>query len=408
MTPEEKEKNPSSSGTFERRDYFQDAPVAYQSMNEDGKLIDVNRMWLELFGYSGEEVIGKPFESFLASPEDKEKLAVNFKEFKVRGYAKKNNIQGHKKERGCFFIEVSGKAIYDESGKYLKSHCVIMDRTYEKMVQKKIDDIARFPEANPNPVMRVSIKGKLLYGNRASMIFVKNDRYFDKDFNVCEEWLEKINGAMAEDKGSEFIEDVEGNKFSLTVAPVKEKNYCNFYITNISNVYSLIEELKISAQKWQSTFDSITDMIFIQDKEFNITNANKAFLDFTGKKMEDIKGKKCYQVMHKKEVPWHDCPFKITLENAQVNTRLVDDPVIGHPLMVTTSPIIDKKGAVLGSVHVAKDFSKEYMIEKEKKEHLRELEIFYEASIGREEKIMELKERINMLERLHKKEEDNV
>ena len=40
---------------------YEDAPLPYQSLGEDARLLDVNKSWLDALGYSRKEVIGHPF-----------------------------------------------------------------------------------------------------------------------------------------------------------------------------------------------------------------------------------------------------------------------------------------------------------------------------------------------------------
>ncbi len=46
---------------------FDKAPLGYQSLDADGCFIEVNQQWLDTFGYSREEVIGKWFGDFLCT-----------------------------------------------------------------------------------------------------------------------------------------------------------------------------------------------------------------------------------------------------------------------------------------------------------------------------------------------------
>ena len=45
--------------------YFDNAPIGYQSLDENGNLIEVNRTWLKMLGYKREEVIDRWFGDFL-------------------------------------------------------------------------------------------------------------------------------------------------------------------------------------------------------------------------------------------------------------------------------------------------------------------------------------------------------
>ena len=45
--------------------FYEYAPLPYQSLDEDVKIIDINQAWLDFLGYEKEEVIGMCFGEFL-------------------------------------------------------------------------------------------------------------------------------------------------------------------------------------------------------------------------------------------------------------------------------------------------------------------------------------------------------
>lgn len=44
---------------------FENAPMAYQSLDREGRIIDVNAVWSQLFGFEAQEVIGQPISAFM-------------------------------------------------------------------------------------------------------------------------------------------------------------------------------------------------------------------------------------------------------------------------------------------------------------------------------------------------------
>ncbi len=131
----------------------------------------------------------------------------------------------------------------------------------------------------------------------------------------------------------------------------------------------ILEDLKRASDEWQGTFDSISDLVFIQDKDFIILKANQAFLDALKLRPEEVIGRKCYEVVHHLASPWPNCPFKKTRIDQKVHVEEVDDPGLGVTLLITTSPIFRDSGKFFGSVHIAKDISliKKYQHELENK-----------------------------------------
>jgi len=136
---------------------------------------------------------------------------------------------------------------------------------------------------------------------------------------------------------------------------VKGQSLDNILVRTILCALARKNEIK----EWWRTFDAISDLVFIQDKDSTITKANKAFLDSVGLKREDVIGKKCYEVFHNRDAPWPSCPFEKSRLYKKPHSEEVDDPHIGFPLLISTSPILDDDGEFVGSVHVSKDISKQ-------------------------------------------------
>lgn len=117
------------------------------------------------------------------------------------------------------------------------------------------------------------------------------------------------------------------------------------------------EDFGVSEESWRKTFDAITDLVSVLDKDFRIIMVNRALAEFLQKKPEELIGKHCYEVMHGRSSHWDGCPHEQMMQKKMAITLEVNDPFIGVPLLVTASPIFDEKGELIGSVHVAKDIS---------------------------------------------------
>jgi len=182
-------------------------------------------------------------------------------------------------------------------------------------------------------------------------------------------------------------------------------------------MWELIEEQRKAKDEWYRTFNGISDLVFMQDKDFTITKVNDAFAKALKSKPEDILGKKCYKLLHKKDEPWDTCPFEKTRKDGKSHVEEVDDPNIGIPLLVTTSPIYDAKGEFIASVHIAKDITKQKKAEKaldtyrenlekevgertkELQKKLDELERFRKGTVDREFRMKDLQDKVKELEK---------
>ncbi|MFH1304939.1 MAG: PAS domain-containing protein [Candidatus Omnitrophota bacterium] len=159
-----------------------------------------------------------------------------------------------------------------------------------------------------------------------------------------------------------------------------------------------MDKKEYSSEGWREIFDSIADLIFIQDENYVIVDTNKAFTETLGGDRKKIIGKRCYELLHKRNSPWPGCPFTEAKKDGFSHSEEVDDKNIGTPLLVTVSPMKDKDGKITGMVHIAKDISRIKETERRLTGKMRELERFNKAAVGREIRMIELKKKIKELE----------
>ncbi|MDD5085664.1 MAG: PAS domain S-box protein, partial [Candidatus Omnitrophica bacterium] len=136
----------------------------------------------------------------------------------------------------------------------------------------------------------------------------------------------------------------------------------------------LIEEIKLLQKRiaelealpeWETTFNSLGDLVCLQDTEYNYIRVNKAFAKIFGKEPDEFIGKKCYEVVHGLTHPWPDCPHKKALDLKKTVTSEFFEPRLGLYLMVTTSPVFKKDGQLAGTVHIVRDITERKRSEEE-------------------------------------------
>ena len=102
------------------------------------------------------------------------------------------------------------------------------DITERRRLEIRLEDLAKFPRENPNPVLRVSKDGIILYANESSQNIIKDER-FSSNGVLNRESRELIAGCIASEKRIE-VEYKFGEQFyRLIIAPFKERDYVNIY-----------------------------------------------------------------------------------------------------------------------------------------------------------------------------------
>ncbi len=115
---------------------FTQAPLGYQSLDFDGKFIEVNPQWLKTLGYQREEVIGKWFGDFLC-PEYVEGFRKRFPLFKSQGFIH-SEFEMLSKDGQRLMIAFEGKIGYDSNGEFKQTHCILQDITKRKKMEYQL------------------------------------------------------------------------------------------------------------------------------------------------------------------------------------------------------------------------------------------------------------------------------
>ena len=115
------------------------------------------------------------------------------------------------------------------------------------------------------------------------------------------------------------------------------------------------EELHISAEKWQSTFDSITDIVSVISIDHTFLEINKAGCEALGLERKDIVGKKCFELVHNLHNPVAGCPCSLTMQTKQMAVNVIFEN--GRYYYLTAWPILDGNGELLAFSHSVKDIT---------------------------------------------------
>ncbi len=107
---------------------YENAPLGYQSLDENGHVIEVNAAWLETLGYTREEIIGRWFGDFL-TPSYVEHFRTNFPKFKAAGEIHWVEFDMVRKDGSIVTVAFDGQIGRDMRGNFRQTHCIMHDIT---------------------------------------------------------------------------------------------------------------------------------------------------------------------------------------------------------------------------------------------------------------------------------------
>lgn len=117
-------------------DLFEKAPLGYQSLDEEGRFLEVNQAWLDTLGYGRAEVTGKWFGDFVA-PEYREAFRERFPRFKAAGKIH-SEFEMLRKNGERRFIAFDGRIARTPSGEFQRTHCILRDISDAKLAEARL------------------------------------------------------------------------------------------------------------------------------------------------------------------------------------------------------------------------------------------------------------------------------
>lgn len=164
---------------------------------------------------------------------------------------------------------------------------------------------------------------------------------------------------------------VLANAFNLMAKKIDQD------ITYLENAKKTIE---LHSRFSRTVIDSLTDALSVIDvSDFKIRDVNRVFLETYRLKKEDVIGKTCYEITHKRTVPCSPpddvCPLMETVKTGKPSTQehvhCTKDGGKRY-VEVMASPIKDEKGNLVSIIHISRDItdrkkSEEALLESEER-----------------------------------------
>ncbi len=148
------------------------------------------------------------------------------------------------------WVHEQAELILGPEGKPMLLFGTVQDITERKEAEEAIGNLAKFPDENPNPVMRVSREGFLLFANNpcAPLLALWNVRVGQR---LPLEWIELIGESFELRKMQQIEIECQKQRFLICIAPIGDKGYVNLYGVDITEQKRLEEQFR-QAQKMEA------------------------------------------------------------------------------------------------------------------------------------------------------------
>ncbi|TAL28114.1 MAG: PAS domain S-box protein [Nitrospirae bacterium] len=150
------------------------------------------------------------------------------------------------------------------------------------------------------------------------------------------------------------------NFFTRRLITDEDMKFLNGFANQVASAIEsarLFEKVSRAEAELENIFRSISDMVYITDKDYTIKNINKAVADKIGMPAEEIVGRKCYEIFHGMDEPWTECPHHKTVTTMKAYIEEIEDKHLGGTFLTSSSPVFDAGGEFLGTVHVVRNIT---------------------------------------------------
>ncbi len=225
---------------------------AVVTMDANGLIVGWTRQAEVIFGWNRQEVLGRELADTLVPPQYQDLHRKGLTHYLKTGegpYMNKRieitavHQQGHE-----IPVELTVCPIVSKGAPVFRAF--IRDITDRKRDEALVKSVAKFPDENPNPVLRVSKEGQLLYANSASIPLLETWRT-QLHHPVPELVLQVIRAALISDSIRELEVECHQQICSLVVSPIVEEGYVNMYgrdVTERKKAERALYEAKESAE----------------------------------------------------------------------------------------------------------------------------------------------------------------
>jgi PAS domain S-box-containing protein len=358
------------------RRLYDESPVAFQSLDTEGRFIEVNAAWLALFGYHREEVIGKPFPTFLAAGQA-DLFHGRFAEFLRRKVVHSIEFRMRKKDGDELIISFDGIFLFDIHGKPIHSNCVLQNITERKRAEELLrENEERFRSLYENTsigMYRTTPDGRILLANSALVRMLG----YKKISELASRELEK-NGFEPGYPRRDFRERIErdGQVIGLEATWKKHDGTAIFVRESVVAVRDdegnvrfydgTVEDITVRRQAEQqiryqaNLLSQVSDAIMATDREFRVQYWNEAAERLYGWKASDVMGRHFLQFIRPRYVA----------ESRAIVMRKIDKDgywrgELEHgrsdgtyfPVHASISAVRDSKGRIIGHITVNRDIS---------------------------------------------------
>lgn len=386
------------------RVFFDLAPLPYQSLDGEARIINVNNAWLTMLGYDKEAVLGQSIREFL-TPDSIELLKTRFCTFLAKGEVRHAEFTMIRQDGARILVNVNGRIGYDDLGNFQQTHCILNDIT--EIRRAEVDLLSseqRFRglfESSIDGIVYTDITGTILNINPpfCAMLGATSENLLGKhilditpkDWHDVESKLfhsKVMQDGFCDSFKKEYYH-TSGRRVPVSIRLWLNRDEADRPIgvwgiaKDISQEVKVTEALKQSEHQYQRIVETANEGILGLDVSNRIVFANQVVADFLGYPHAELLGMSFYDVIRPEDRDIQEACFSRRAQGIRERYERAfarKDGVIGWGL-VSASTLLNELGAYTGSFAMITDITDRKRTEAELLESERKYRDIFENSV---------------------------
>ncbi|MGA2642917.1 MAG: PAS domain S-box protein, partial [Spirochaetia bacterium] len=217
----------------------------------ESRFIRTSRAHAQTFGlHDAKEAIGKTDRDFFSG--EHARKAYEDEQRIIRTGEPLLNVEEKETwpNRPDTWVLTSKMPLRDQEGKIIGTFGISRDITERKQAEERLLSLARFPDEDPQPILRVTADGSIIYSNKASGPLTSLWAG-GVEGKIPGEYLDPVTHAWKAGKKQEIEIREASRTYALTIVPFVDAGYINLYARDVTEEKTLAERLT-QAQKMEA------------------------------------------------------------------------------------------------------------------------------------------------------------
>jgi len=230
---------------------------------------------------------------------------------------------------------------------------------------KELYNMALFTQEDPDPVIRINLKGELVLRNKASEVF--DQLYINGKKRSDKVLFKYLSRSLSIESRELAFEGENDRRFYLVRSKVSESNeYINIYLRDVTESKINERKLKIQEEKYRNIITNMNLGLLEVDKDDMVQFCNHSFTVISGYEFDEIKGKHAASMfLHDPQKPIIEEKNQLRTEGAADSYEILARNKQGEKRwwLISGAPNYNDQGEIIGSIGIHLDITEQKRLE---------------------------------------------